>query len=250
VPYSSPAHELKPTSVATAVVFSPFADYIGLDLVEQFRITTHEIWHEGNGSIREYMLTESDAMVLTRIAMGEAPSCIDDRIMVMWNIRLRAELGFKNAGAYGGWRAEPDRWGPPTSIKREGVSGQYAPVTATNNVYFPLIVNSHIRAMISPTDKQLGAFYLTYIVALKIVDAPMSDYPEQLKGFDSFRAPSIAWHGQRNRPGGLKSIQLFSRGEIWRDEYPQDNVFWELLKEALENSENRYLGNGRQEIYQ
>ena len=94
-------------------------------------------------------------------------------------------------------------------------------------------------------DKQLGAFYLTYIVALTIVDAPMSDYPEQLKGYDSFRAPSVAWHGQRNRVDGLRSVQLFPRGEIWRDEYPQDNVFWDQFEnkllefEILEDARNK-----------
>jgi len=221
---------LEPTPVPTPTPYSPFADFISQDLVDQFRITTDEIWHVGDGSIRGYMLTESDAMVLTRVSMGESPGCLDDRMMVMWNIRLRAELGFKNAGPYSGWRAEPDRWGPPTSIKREGVSGQYAPVMATAGIYFPLSVKSHIRAMISPTNEQLGAFYLTYMTALKIVDAPMSDYPEQLRGFDSFRSPSIAWYGQRNRPGGLLSVQLFPRGEIWRDAYPQDNVYWDEIE--------------------
>ena len=112
----SPTIAKTPTPSPTPTAYSPFADFISHELVEQFRITTDEIWHEGNGSINGYMKTESNAMVLTRVSMGESPGCLDDRIMIMWNIRLRAELGFKKARSHGGWRAEPDRWGPPTTI--------------------------------------------------------------------------------------------------------------------------------------
>jgi len=208
-------------------------------MVDLFRITTHEIWHVGNGSINGVMMTEDDAMVLARVAMGESPGCLDDQIYIMWNIRLRAELGFKGAGANGGWRAEPDRWGPPTSIKKEALCDggcQYEPVRATHNIYFPEVVRSHIRRMISPVDKELGDFYLSYMAALAVVDAPISDFPEQMKGYDSFRSPSVTWYGQRNRPGGLLSAQFFRGGEIWRDEYPQDNAYWDRMEEEEEEA--------------
>ena len=107
------------------------------------------------------------------------------------------------------------------------MSGQYAPVTATSGIYFPLIVKSHLRGMISPTNEQLDDFYLTYQLALEIIDAPFHNFPEALKGYDSFRSPSIDWYGRRHRTGGLLSAQFFPRGEIWRDSYPQDNEYWE-----------------------
>ena len=224
------------TPMPTPTSISPFAEIIGLDLVDQFRITTDEIWHVGNGSINGVMFTESDAMVLARVAMGESPGCLDDQMYIMWNIRLRAELGFKDAGANGGWRAQPDRWGPPTSIKEEALCDggcQYEAVRATDGIYFPEIVKSHIRRMISPTDKELGDFYLSYMVALEIAAAPISDFPEQMRGYDSFRAPSIDWHGRRHRSGGLRSAQFFNGGEIWRDSYPQDNEYWEQMEEEI-----------------
>jgi len=217
----------------TSTVVLPFADMLGQDMVDLFRISTDEIWHVGNGSINGVMFTESDAMVLARVAMGESPGSLDDQMYIMWNIRLRAELGFKNAGSNGGWRAQPDRWGPPTSIKEEALCDggcQYEAVRATNGIYLPETVNSHIRRMISPTDEELGDFYLSYMAALRIADAPISDFPEQLKGYDSFRAPSIDWHGRRHRSGGLLSAQFFNGGEIWRDSYPQDNEYWDRME--------------------
>lgn len=233
----------------TPTVVSPFAEMIGSDLIDLFRISTHEIWHVGDGSINGVMFTESDAMVLARVAMGESPGSLDDQMYIMWNIRLRAELGFKGAGANGGWRAQPDRWGPPTSIKEEALCDggcQYEAVRATNGIYFPEIVRSHIRRMISPTDEELGDFYLSYMAALTIVDAPMSDFPEPLRGYDSFRAPSIDWHGRRHRSGGLLSAQFLRGGEIWRDSYPQDNEYWDRMEEegevALSEAETWHYG--------
>jgi len=233
LPAPTQGQDLGPAPKATATPISPFAEIIGLDLVDQFRITTDEIWHVGNGSINGVMHTESDAMVLTRVSLGETPGNLDDRIYIMWNIRLRAYLGFKNAGAHGGWRAEPNRWGPPTSIKIEALCNggcQYEAVRATHGIYFPLDINSHIRTMISPTDERLADFYVTYMAALEIVNAPITDYPERLRGYESFRAPSVTWIGTRNRSGGLLSTQYFRGGEIWRDEFPQDNVFWEEIE--------------------
>lgn len=220
----------------TPTSISPFAEIIGSDLVDQFRITTDEIWHVGDGSINGYMFTESDAMVLTRVSLGETPGNLDDRIYIMWNIRLRAVLGFKEAGANGGWRAQPDRRGPMTSIKREALCDggcQYEAVRATDDIYFPHVIASHIRTMIHPTDERLADFYVTYMAALHVLASPMSDFPEEMKGYDGFRSPSVTWIGTRNRSGGLRSVQFFRGGEIWRDEYPEDNEYWKQMEEEI-----------------
>ncbi len=217
----------------------PIVKFIGEELVEQFRITTWEIWHVGDGSINGVMWTESDALVLTRVSMGEAPGSFDDRVYVMWSIRLRAHLGYKNAGAYGGWRAQPDRWGPPTSIKEEALCNagcQYEPVRSTFGIYFPLAIKeySHIRAMVSPTDAQLPDFYLTYLAAEQIMADDIYGMPKALRGYESFRSPQVTWIGQFNRSGGLRSERFFADGNIWRDEYSEDNEFWNSPRPSLD----------------
>ena len=212
---------------------SPIEVFIGLDMVRKIRITTQDIWDAG--SVADVMWNEEDAMVLTRIAMGESPSSFNDRVYIMWNIRLRAELGFKGAGYYSGNRSMPDRWGPETSIKQEALcSGgcQYEPARAVHNIYFPLKVNSHLRKMLYPVDEDLIDFLITYRMAVQILEADFDkDYPEELRGYDGFRSPDISWIGRKHREGGLPSAQFFERQEVWRDEYEKDNIYWNLVSE-------------------
>ena len=208
----------------------PIVEFIGPELVDQFRITSAEIWDAG-GSIQAVMETESDAMVLTRIAMGEAPSSFDDRVWVMWSIKLRAELGYKRAGYYSGYRTLHGRWGPPTSIKHEALCNggcQYAPVEATFGVYFPLSLSGHLRAMVSPTDEQLPDFYLTWLVAQEIVSLGLWQMPPAMRGYDNFRSPTVGWVGTIRRPGGAPSIRPFPAGNIWYDDEEADNIWWSM----------------------
>ncbi len=233
---SAKADERRCPSTFFPMEVTPIQEMVGFELLDMFTITTCEIWHEGEGTINGYMMTESDAIIMTRVAMGEAPASFDDRFYIMWNIKLRAELGFKNAGD-GGWDPPTDKWGPETSIKREALCWggcQYAPVRATSGIYFPEELGrgqDFIRGMIAPeTSNQLMNFWFTYQSALEIVDAPLSDMPAELRGYDSFRSPQVDWIGTRHRIDGHKSVQFFYYGNIWRDQYPQDNEYWEALQ--------------------
>ena len=212
---------------------SPIEYYIGLDMIRKIRITTQDIWDAG--SVADVMWNEEDALVLTRIAMGESPGSFNDRVYVMWNIRMRVELGFKNAGYYSGYRSMPDRWGEPTSIKQEALcyrGCQYSPARAVENIYFPLEVNSHLRKMLYPVDDDLIDFLITYKMALQILNADFDgEFPEGLKGYDGFRSPTVSWIGRVDWKGGLPSVQFFARQNIWRDEYDKDNVYWNLVSE-------------------
>lgn len=235
--FSAPAKaERRCPSTFFLMEITPIQEMIGFELLDQFTITTCEIWQEGGGSINGYMMTESDAMILTRVAMGEAPASFDDRFYIMWNIKLRVELGFKNAGD-GGWDPPTDKWGDPTSIRREALCWggcQYAPVRATSNIYFPEELGrgqDFIRGMLAPhTSSQLMNFWFTYQAALEIVDVPITDMPMELRNYDSFRSPQVDWIGTRHWIGGYKSVQFFEYGNIWRDQYSQDNEFWQSLK--------------------
>jgi len=208
----------------------PVLDLFGQAMVDSLRITTDEIWHVGDGSVQGVMQTEADPVVIARVAMAESPGNFNDRIMVMWLIRLRSELGFKNAGEYAGTRARPDRWGPPTTIKQEALCDggcQFEVVRATFGIYWPEGIKSPgIRAMVSPTDEQIADLWLTYQAAVHVLSSPLSAFPADLRGYDSFRSPSVTWYGIRYYSGGLRSRQMFPRGLIWRDESPQDNGFW------------------------
>jgi len=215
-----------PTPTPTAV--PPIYEEIGPELVDQFRIES--VWSCG-GSMTRCLHAESDPLILTRVAMGEAPHSLSDRVFVMWSIRLRAALGFKEA--LPGYLAVPDRWGPETSIAVEALCNggcQYSPVRAAEGIYFPceeLDERHALRSMLCPTDDQLGDFYLTWTFATEIAFANLDQFPTDLRGFESFRSPSVSWISQINRPGGQRSIRFFPNGNIWRDEFPQDNVFWD-----------------------
>jgi len=219
-----------------AAVASPVSDLIGAALVDAFRI--EDGWRCG-GSAQRCMWGEDDALILARVAIGESPSSPNDQIYIMWLIRFRAYLGFKNAGAYSGWENDPARWGPATSIKREALcSGgcQFSPVRAADDIYFGCSLrDTHpLRKMLCPTDEQLPDFAFAYGAAQQIVAAPITDFPVELRGYDNFRSPSITGPGQFNGGGGLRSAQFWPRANIWRDEFTDDNLFWAAIDETRE----------------
>jgi len=220
---------------------TPVEEFLG-PMVDEFRL--ENVWDCGS-SIEECLEQEPDALILARVAIGEAPNSPDDQIYIMWLIRLRAYLGFKHAGVAGdgsGWCGDhwcdpTDRWGSPTTIPQEAlcIAGcQFAAVEATANIYFPCRLSSAhpLRRMLCPLSRDLPGFYFTYMAAEQIVIAPITDFPQELRGYDGFRCPTVTWVGTHNRYGGLGSVRFFSDGNIWRDEYGVDNVFWsEVLRE-------------------
>jgi hypothetical protein len=206
---------------------TPATEVLGRDLVDLFRI--ENAW-DCKGNAATCMQQEPDALVLTRVAFGESPSSLNDRIYVMWLIRLRAYLGYKEAGFHAGYRDIAGRWGPATTIKREAMCDggcQFSPVRAAQNIYFPCFAKAgNLRSMLCPSDDELGDFYLTYLAAQQILAAPMTNFPIKLRGYDGFRSPSVAGVGRRYREGGLKSIQPWVGANVWMDESPDDNDFF------------------------
>jgi hypothetical protein len=207
------------------------------ELIERFRITTFEIGTLGNWRINNYMIHESDALVLTRTALGEAPDSLPDREYVMWLIRIRAALGYKN----GRWNfsGTVDRWGMPSTIKMEAlcVGGcQFEPWKAATYVLHPskLSPTSNLRLMLHPTDEQLPLFFETYLRALDILEQPITDAPEPMRGYDGFRSPTVSdTHYRDWKPNGLLRTQFFEGGNVWVDHAKEDNRFWDLLPGRL-----------------
>lgn len=234
-----PTATSQPTAAPTPTTWpmSPAVGVVGQDMVDLYRIENS--WRCG-GDVHDCMMAEDDALVLARIALAEAPSSVNDQIAVMWLIRLRAELGYKNRKYSQGWCGDrwcyiPGVWGDPTSIKTEAlcVEGcQFSPAQYAQHVYFPcgLADTNHMRLALCPTDDQLGAFAVAYAAAQVVLAAPLSEFPAELRGFDSFRSPSVAGEGQRNRVDGLRSVKLWPGGNIWRDELLDDNIFWGMVE--------------------
>lgn len=233
---SVPAQGPKPTdtmwprssATVTPTASSQIEQMIGKELVDKFRI--EDVWACGD-SVNECMMKEEPALILARVALGETPASPSDQMYYFWLIKLRSYLGFKNAGHYSGNRDMEARWGPPTSIAREAlcVGGcQFEAVRATHGIYFPCSLSRYhqLRIMLCPTDEDLPKFFMAYQAAQYVLDAPLEDFPEEMIGYDNFRSPTITGPGQRNRPGGLLSQQFFLWGEIWRDEFKDDNEFW------------------------
>lgn len=215
-----------PTPSPTAP--APIINEIGVDLVGQWRIES--VWDCG-GTVNRCMHAESAALVLTRVAMGEAPDSLSDRVYIMWSIKLNGALGYKEA--LPGWRLPDDRWGPPTGIYVEALCNggcQYSPVRAAEQIFFPCELSKHhaLRSMLCPTDDQLGSFWLTFMFANQILQSDWNDFPDTLRGYEHFRSPTIDGEGRFHRDDGVRSRQFFPGGNIWRDEHPQDDEFWRL----------------------
>lgn len=228
-----------PTKTPTTWPISPAVLALGEDLIDYYRIE-NAFRCGGDGDAHDCMMQEPDALVLARIAIAEAPSDVNDQVYVMWLVRLRADLGYKNNRYSGGWCGDgwcydPGRWGEPTTIKDEAlcVTGcQFSPARVAQHIYFPcrLSGTDPMRKMLCPTDNQLGDFDVAYRAALSVLAAPLSDLPAGMRGYDNFRSPSIAGSGQHNRLGGLDSIQFWPSGNVWRDELLDDNIFWGMEK--------------------
>ncbi len=207
-------------------------------MVDLFRISTCEIWQVGDGTVQGVVEKETDALVLARVAMGENPHSLNERTYIMWLIRLRAELGYKNAGHRGYVQPEDRWWNESTSIKEEAlcIGGcQFQPVQLWKGIYFPANLEpGQLSAMIYPMGEQLIDFLHTYEMAKWVLAQPMTSYPLELRGYDEFRSSLITGEGRYYREGGLESTSMFKEGlpyTIFRDVSPWDNVFWENLKE-------------------
>lgn len=201
-------------------------------LIDKFRITSEELGTVGHWSVGGYLIREFDALVLTRVALGEAPYCFQDQVYIMWNIRLRAELGYKNYGR-GSDSHKIDRWGAPTSIQMEAlcVGGcQYDVIRVAESIMYPNRVESPIlRLMLYPDDDQLEEFYNAYRAAVRILARPLTMMPEELIGYDGFVAPSSGGTGWSDwKPNGLDRVQFFECGNVWKDKLKEDNRWFGL----------------------
>lgn len=219
----------------------PVVTFMGDEAVDVLRI--EDVFRCGH-NMNECLWEEDPALMLARVAVGESPSSPNDQIYIMWLIKLRAHLGFKHAGDAGNgagwcgtrWCYTPGRWGTPTTIQEEALCDggcQFSAVRASLDIFYPCLLSEYhpLRKMLCPIDADLNDLAFARDAAQWVLDSPLSDFPEELRGYDNFRSPSIVGIGQRNREGGLRSWQAWPRANIWRDEFKDDNLFWDQLSE-------------------
>lgn len=178
------------------------------------------------GGMENYLWRESDTCTLTRVSMGESHENGPDRVLIMWLIKMRAELGFGNA-PHRGWNPPHDRWGEPTSIKQEALDPkQFDSVAKAYATIDPEAwpETGNIRAMLSPTDNQLPNFQSTLQIAAEIAVQPLSSIPDHLKGYDEFRAFELGrgWIG-------AKQTESLAGANYYRDAYWIDNIHFGLI---------------------
>ncbi|MDW8241510.1 MAG: RHS repeat-associated core domain-containing protein, partial [Acidobacteriota bacterium] len=213
--------------------FGGWKPYYGLS-EDAIRISPEDI--RMKGGLLQYLRSESDAMILTRISMAEALAAPADRENVMWIIKIRAEYGYSN----GKRRHKGDpiiRWGDKTDIRTEGVNtSQFESVGKVVDSYERLRDQfnpagfgggTNLRAMLHPTDAQLAQFRATYQTALRVVATSVTSAPAKIKGYDTFFATTTVW--QPNYPTGLKPTRFEANGNVFKDLFPGDNISLGLI---------------------
>jgi RHS repeat-associated protein len=178
-------------------------------IANRARITADEI--NTAGSMENYLRSEDDATLLTRVSMGESPASADDRKYVMWIVKIRTMVAFS---------VNVPSPGQTTTVQDEVfASGQFATIQAILGVTDPraaalgsgpLACGGHLNRMIYPCDtsglngvaanpdapdsKALAAWQQTYYDAQNIVNAQIDQMPVELRGYDSFLAAGSGGH--------------------------------------------------------
>jgi hypothetical protein len=159
--------------------------------------------------MKAYLESEKDAVLLTRLAMAESRRSSEDRVYVMWIVRLRTEIAYS---------VNVPKPGQKTSVQQEIFSpGQFAVIPEILNVadpravalgnnislacggqingaIYPCDVSGHPENPPNPDDPNAQAledWKQTYnnaqiILAVSSEQFP-SVFPEKLRGYDGFR---------------------------------------------------------------
>lgn len=161
-----------------------------------FHITGNTLAHQ---NMEEYLKSESDALLLARLAIGEGVegSTIDQNY-IMWTVKIRAEVGYSNYRA-GTYQIAPT----PTSIKQEiFATNQYQSITGQNGVGGIITGNnwaivteqtncgsSFVRMGNPCSDLDLQRLKSAYSDAQAILAQNVKNAPDQIKDFDTYISP-------------------------------------------------------------
>lgn len=184
-----------------------------------------------------YLRSEEDAALLTRLAMAESRQSPQDRVYVMWIVRLRMEIAYS---------VNVPTSGQKTSIQQEIFDpGQFTTIPEILRVTNPraaalgnnssLACGGQINGAIYPCDpsgldgvqpdpdnpsaRALSEWVQTYNTAQMIVAVTseqfLSAFPEPLRGYDGFLSADSSGGVQFYPPDGNKYFNTTPRDEEW-----------------------------------
>jgi len=156
--------------------------------------------------MENYLRSEDDAVLVTRLAMGESRQSASDREYVIWIVRVRTQIAFT---------VNVPIPGQTTSVKDEVLApGQFTAISSILNVTDPrsksleqgtsFACGGALNGMIYPCDvsgvsgvapnpdalnaQALVEWQQTYYAAQRILNAPINQMPAELRTYDSFLA--------------------------------------------------------------
>ena len=122
---------------------------------ELFQITAEEI--QLAGGIINVLKNEDTSLLLARVAIGEAQDREDERLRIMWLVKVRAELGYSNS-VRGINTSFLDRFGVKSTVESELLEpGEFEVIDyiRDQNISNPqLEPDSNIKAMLYPTGEK------------------------------------------------------------------------------------------------
>jgi hypothetical protein len=214
-------------------------------LTDLAHISCFDIKQHG-GTMAEYLRSESDVALLTRVAMSESSMIREDRRLVMWVVRIRMEIGYSTGSA-------------PSTVKQETLdagSGQFQvtgpilqitdPRAAAQGGNGPAFAcKGYLNGAIYPCDNpaepdnlastQLEKWKASYVDAMDILYTPrerfLTKFPEKLRRLEEFRGYGDGNTGkimQRQIDNGY--IQFYTWGNVYKDVSPEDNKLWDELE--------------------
>jgi RHS repeat-associated protein len=236
LPPPTPSPTLPPPVCPTPSDTPTPTDTPSLLSLDKMRITREDVDNAG-GSVITYLRGEDEALIATRVAIGEASNSLDKQY-VLWIIRKRIELGFWGSSANDVVLAE-GQFHVMANVKTSDNNNnpfypEYIAITKdkeddlrralTNRQPFNDFNNcstfSDILHVCNDEARQ-QEFRNTYAEAVTILNSPISLVPDPLRGYDSFLSSDNP-EGEIFRTGGLGSRQL-AGGNVYNDQFPEDN---------------------------
>ena len=230
-------------------------------MFDMFRVTKEEI--SQFGSMENYLrqeINENPALTLVRVSVGES-SNKDERIRIMWLIMIKKILGFNNTDTRSQLGSHIwDNFGVETTFEKELLEPnsdgayQFEDLHVAFKIKNPeLLDDGNLKYMFYPNESEICDYLDLYAYAKQITQVTKESiktnpdpYLQQVKGYDSYLAYFYEVQNNNFDPTNPKAIwgldgkktnfaadnpdpTIYEQLNVWRDNYPIDNVFFGLV---------------------